>query len=49
MLKEKLLEDLKESMKDKNVTRKNVVQMVRAAVLQVEKDKQIELTDEKIV
>ncbi len=49
MLKEKLLEDLKESMKDKNVTRKNVVQMVRAAVLQVEKDKQIEVTDEKIV
>jgi len=49
MLKEKLLEDLKESMKDKNVTRKNVVQMVRAAVLQVEKDKQIEVTDEQII
>ena len=49
MLKEKLLEDLKESMKDKNVTRKNVVQMVRAAVLQVEKDKQIEVADEQIV
>lgn len=49
MLKEKLLEDLKESMKDKNVTRKNVVQMVRAAVLQVEKDKHIEVTDEQIV
>ena len=49
MLKEKLLEDLKESMKDKNVTSKNVVQMVRAAVLQVEKDKQIEVTDEQIV
>mgnify|MGYP001037264358 FL=1 len=49
MIKEKLLEDLKESMKDKNVTRKNVVQMVRAAVLQVEKDKQIEVTDEQIV
>lgn len=49
MLKEKLLEDLKVSMKDKNVTRKNVVQMVRAAVLQVEKDKQIEVTDEQIV
>ena len=49
MLKEKLLEDLKESMKDKNVTRKNEVQMVRAAVLQVEKDKQIEVTDEQIV
>ena len=49
MLKEKLLEDLKESMKDKNVTRKNVVQMVRAAILQVEKDKQIEVTDEQII
>ena len=49
MLKEKLLEDLKVSMKDKNVTRKNVVQMVRAAVLQVEKDKQIEVTDDQIV
>ena len=49
MLKEKLLEDLKVSMKDKNVTRKNVVQMVRAAVLQVEKDKQIEVTDEQII
>lgn len=49
MLKEKLLEDLKESMKDKNIIRKNVVQMVRAAVLQVEKDKQIEVTDDQIV
>lgn len=49
MLKEKLLEDLKECMKEKNVTRKNVVQMVRAAVLQVEKDKQIEVTDEQII
>ena len=49
MLKEKLLEDLKNSMKDKNVIRKNVVQMIRAAILQVEKDKQIEVTDEQIV
>lgn len=49
MLKEKLLEDLKESMKDKNLVRKNTIQMIRAAVLQVEKDKQIELTDEQIV
>ena len=43
MLKEKLLEDLKESMKEKNTIRKNVVQMVRAAILQVEKDKHIAL------
>ena len=49
MLKEKLLEDLKESMKEKNTVRKNVVQMVRAAILQVEKDKHIEVDDDKIV
>lgn len=49
MLKEKLLEDLKNSMKEKNTIRKNVIQMARAAILQVEKDKQIEVTDEQIV
>ena len=49
MLKEKLLEDLKNSMKEKNELRKNVVQMVRAAILQVEKDKQIEVTDQQII
>lgn len=49
MIKEKLLNDLKESMKDKNLIRKNTIQMVRAAVLQVEKDKQIELTDEQVI
>lgn len=49
MLKEKLLEDLKVAMKDKNVNRKNTVQMVRAAILQVEKDKKIELNDDQIL
>ena len=49
MLKEKLLEDMKVSMRDKNVIRKNVIQMVRAAILQVEKDKQIELNDDQIL
>ena len=49
MLKEKLLEDMKTSMRDKNVIRKNVIQMVRAAILQVEKDKQIELNDDQIL
>ena len=49
MLKEKLLEDLKECMKTKNVIRKNVIQMVRAAILQVEKDKQITLDDNQIL
>ncbi len=49
MLKEKLLEDMKISMRDKKVVRKNVIQMVRAAILQVEKDKQIELNEEQII
>ena len=49
MLKEKLLEDMKVSMRDKNVIRKNVIQMVRAAILQIEKDKKIELTDDQII
>lgn len=49
MLKEKLLEDLKQAMKDKNINRKNVVQMVRAAILQKEKDNNIELDDNQIM
>ena len=49
MLKEKLLEDLKESMKNKNVVRKNTVQMVRAAILQIEKDTGNEVQDDKII
>ena len=49
MLKEKLLEDLKNCMKDKNVIRKNVIQMVRASILQVEKDKQITLDNNQII
>lgn len=49
MLKEKLLEDLKIAMKEKQELKKNVVQMIRAAVLQVEKDKQIELDDNQIL
>ena len=49
MLKEKLLEDLKSAMKEKNVNKKNAVQMVRTAILQTEKDKGIEVTDEQII
>ncbi len=49
MLKEKLMSDLKEAMKEKQILRKNVVQMIRAAILQVEKDKQIELDDNQIL
>ena len=49
MLKEKLLDDLKVSMRDKNVVRKNTVQMVRAAILQIEKDTGNEVDDAKII
>ena len=49
MLKEKLMEDLKDCMKEKKELRKNVIQMIRAAILQIEKDKQIELNDDQII
>ena len=49
MLKEDLMADLKKSMQEKNVIRKNVIQMVRAAILQIEKDKGIEVDDNKIL
>lgn len=49
MLKEKLMSDLKDAMKEKEVLKKNVVQMIRAAILQVEKDKQVELEDNQII
>lgn len=49
MLKEKLLEDLKTAMKEKDEIKKNTVQMVRAGILQVEKDKGITLTDDQVL
>ncbi|MBR2786643.1 MAG: GatB/YqeY domain-containing protein [Clostridia bacterium] len=49
MLKEKLLGDLKSAMKEGNANRKNTIQMVRAGILQVEKDKHIELNDDQIL
>lgn len=49
MLKEKLMEELKEAMREKDVIKKNVIQMVRAAILQIEKDKGIEVDDSKIL
>lgn len=49
MLKEKLMDDLKVAMREKNEIRKNTVQMVRAAILQIEKDNGITVEDEKII
>ena len=48
-LKEKLMEDLKAAMKDKDIIRKNTVQMVRSAILQYEKDNLCELDDEGVL
>lgn len=48
-LKAKLMEDMKAAMKEKDTIRKNAIQMVRAAILQVEKDQKIELDDEGII
>lgn len=48
-LKERLLEDMKNAMKDKDVIKKNTVQMARAAILQVEKDNKITLDDDGII
>ena len=48
-LKEKLAEDLKLSMKEKDTIKKNTVQSIRAAVLQIEKDKQITLDEDGVI
>jgi len=48
-LKEKLLNDMKDAMREKDSIRKNTIQMVRAGILQVEKDDKVELNDDEII
>jgi uncharacterized protein YqeY len=48
-LKERLLEDMKSAMKDKDTIRKNTIQSARAAILQVEKDNKVTLDDDGIL
>lgn len=48
-LKDRLLEDMKIAMKEKDSIKKNTVQMVRSAVLQVEKDNKVTLDDDGII
>ncbi len=48
-LKEKLMIDLKASMKNKDKVRKNTVTMIRAAVKQSEIDNRVELEDEDVL
>ena len=48
-LKEKLLDELKIAMREKDNVRKDAIQMVRAALLQYEKDNKAELDDEGVI
>lgn len=48
-LKEKLQEDLKSSMKNKDTLRKSVITLVRAAIKQYEVDNRVELGDAEII
>ncbi|MFP4697615.1 MAG: GatB/YqeY domain-containing protein [Eubacteriales bacterium] len=48
-LKKTLLQDMKTAMKEKDNVKKNTIQLVRSAVLQVEKDEKVELDDDAVV
>lgn len=48
-LKEKLMDDMKNSMKNKDTIRKNTITMIRAAIKQKEVDERKELNDEEIL
>lgn len=48
-LKEKLLRDYKAAVSEKNLVKKDVLQICRAAVLQVEKDRNISLEDQEVI
>lgn len=48
-MKEKLLLELKDAMKNKDELKKNTISMLRAAILQIEKDEQKLLTDDDIL
>lgn len=49
MIKEQLLQDLKTAMREKDIMRKDMLQIVRAAVLQTEKDSLAELDEEGVM
>ncbi len=48
-LKERLMADLKLAMKDKDIVKKNTVQLVRSSILQFEKDNKVELDDDGVI
>ena len=48
MIKDDLLKDLKSAMKENNVVKKNTIQLLRATILQKEKDELKSLTDPEV-
>lgn len=48
-LKEQLFADLKAAMKEKDVVRKDTIQLIRSGILQIEKDNKVELDDEGVI
>ncbi len=48
-LKDKLMNDLKIAMKEKQQLRKSVITMARAAIKQIEVDRRVELDDEAVI
>lgn len=48
-LKEKIYQDMKNSMKEKNKSRLSVIRLIRASIINVEKDRKKDLNDEDII
>lgn len=48
-LKDQLFADLKTAMKEKDTVRKDTIQLVRSGILQIEKDKKIELDEDGVL
>ena len=48
-IKEKLMEDLKVAMRNKDVIKKNTITLIRSAILQYEKDNKVELDENGII
>ncbi|MBQ9280323.1 MAG: GatB/YqeY domain-containing protein [Clostridia bacterium] len=49
MLKEQLLQDFKDAMREKDALKKDTITMIRAAILQIEKDTQKELSENEVM
>lgn len=48
-LKDQLMDDLKQSMKDKDNLKKSVITLVRSAIKQYEVDNRVEADDDKVI